>query len=299
MKSNCVKSVALLAMLGMLAMGRAQAQGLPGNALERRCWLGYTAERSAIDMREPTAVRFVNLRNGYALRSPFMIEFGVRGMGVVPAGNPTERAGHHHLLIDTPLPRNHQEKIPFSDKHKHFGKGQTGTVLDLPPGAHTLRLLFADHDHRPYFVYSPEITVHVLGTRTAAPIAIDPAQFENTCSAWYQDQVSAPRGGAKEVYAKNLRDGEAVSSPFVLSLGAIGMGIAPAGRKLPDTGHFAVTVLRAGGTAQRLVLADGRTETTLDLARGDYELEIALLDADNKVALKSAPLRLSVTRQDR
>lgn len=299
MKPICVTMAPALLLCAALAPASADAQGLPSSGLERRCWLSYSAERTAIDIREPTAVRFVNLRNGYATRSPFMVEFGVRGMGVIPAGHKTEHAGHHHLLIDTPLPRDHQQQIPFSDKYKHFGKGQTGTVLDLPPGKHTLRLLFADHEHRPYFVYSPEITVHVLGTRTAAAPAIDPAQFESSCAAWYQDQVSAPRSAAKEVYAKNLRDGEAVTSPFVLSLGATGVGIAPAGRQLPDTGHFAVTVLRPGGTAQRLVLADGRTETTLDLPKGDYELELALLDADNKVTLKSAPLKLSVTRQER
>ena len=293
-------SLLLAPPLALALLASAWGQALPSEPLARRCWLKYTAERSAVDLREPVAVRFTNLRDGYAVRSPFWVEFGIRGMGVIPAGNKNEHAGHHHILIDTPLPRDHQAQIPFSNTHKHFGKGQTGTELDLPPGKHTLRLLFADHEHRPYFVFSREITVEVTGRRTAAPLTIDAANFDESCAAWYQDQVSAPRSGAKEVYLKNLRDGEPVVSPLTVSLGVVGLGVAPAGSKLKDSGHFALLISgRGGAPSQRLVLADGRTEALLDLPRGEYELEPRFLDAEGQVLLKAAPLRLSVTRQDR
>lgn len=117
-------------------------------------------------LREPVSVSFTNLKNGFAVRSPFWVEFGIRGMGVVPAGTAHAKAGHHHLLVDKQLQINYRDKIPFDDSHRHFGKGQTGTALDLAPGKHTLRLLFADHEHRPLFVYSREITVTVLGRAT-------------------------------------------------------------------------------------------------------------------------------------
>jgi hypothetical protein len=279
----------------------AQAQPLPADALERRCWLSTTAERSTPDLREPTSVRFVNLRNGYRLRSPFWVEFGIRGMGVIPAGNRSDAAGHHHILVDTPLPKHHQAAIPFSDKHKHFGKGQTGTLLDLPPGKHTLRLLFADHEHKPYFVFSPEISIEVTGPRSAARLPIDPAQFEASCAAWYQDQQGAPRGtpGTREVYVKNLREGETVVSPFLLSLGALGFGVAPAGTQIAETGHFALQISQGGQRLRQQVLADGRTELVLDLPRGDYELGLSLLDGQGQTLIKGAPLRFSVSRQER
>ena len=277
----------------------AQAEPLPTDPLARRCWLAHTAERTAPDLREPIAVRFSNLRNGYALRSPFWVEFGVRGMGVIPAGNKNERAGHHHILIDTPLPRDHQAQIPFSNTHKHFGKGQTGTELDLPEGKHTLRLLFADHEHRPYFVYSPEITIQVSGRRTGTPLALNAAQFEDSCAAWYQDQVSAPRPPGPAVYLKNLRDEEPVISPFIVSMGAVGLGVAPAGTLLKDSGYFQLLVARGGAPLQRLALTDGRTEALLDLPRGEYELELAMLDGSGTPLLKAPPLKVSVTRQDR
>ena len=94
---------------------------------------------------------FTNLRSGYRVRSPFLVEFGIKGMGVVPAGKALPGTGHHHILVNTRMPPSVSEKLPFNDGHRHFGKGQTFAVLDLPPGKHTLRLLFADHEHRPYF----------------------------------------------------------------------------------------------------------------------------------------------------
>jgi hypothetical protein len=274
----------------------ALAQAATDEALQRRCWQTTTAERTAVDLRDPVAVSFSNIKNGDAVRSPFWVEFGVRGMGVVPAGNAHEKAGHHHILVDKALPANHREKIPFDDSHRHFGKGQTATAIDLPPGKHTLRLLFADHEHRPHFVFSPEITVNVVGKRDTPAPRLDERDFAATCAAWYQDARTTPRAATKEVYAKNLRDGEQLVSPMRLSLGAAGFGIAPADKAVKDTGHFAVTVVQGGKTVARHVWSDGRTEAVLDLPRGEVELQPALLAADGKTLLQGEPLRVTVLR---
>jgi hypothetical protein len=283
-------------LLATLAAGAA-AQALPDDPLQRRCWLEHTNERVVPDLREPTAVRFTNLQNGDTLRSPFWVEFGIRGMGVIPAGNPNPRAGHHHLLIDTPLPLDYQNKIPFSNTHRHFGKAQTGTLLDLPAGKHTLRLLFADHEHRPYFVYSPEITISVAGKRGDAPLEIDRDRFDATCAAWYQDQMSAPRAATPAVYVKNFRSGEPLGSPVAVSLGVTGFGVAPAGSAAKDNGHFVLNVTKNKLPVSRLVLADGRTETLLDLPRGDYEIEVAFLAPDGKLLLKAPAMQVPIVKQ--
>ena len=289
-------SALVLTLLAVTALpGRAEA--LPDDPLQRRCWVEHTAQCTAVDLRTPTAVRFANLRNGDVLRAPFWVEFGVRGMGVIPAGNPHPRAGHHHLLVDTPLPLQYQEKIPFSDTYRHFGKGQTGTALDLPPGKHTLRLLFADHEHRPYFVYSPEITVTVAGKRSEPPLAIDPKDYAPTCEAWYRNEISAPRYAAKEVYVKNLRAGETVDSPFVVSLGVLGLGVAPASAGVKDTGYFALAFRQGGAAVKNVVLSDGRTETVVELPRGSYELELRFVGADGAPLLPGVTLPLTVARQ--
>ena len=91
--------------------------------------------------------------------------FGTRNFGVAPAGTDKPNTGHHHLLIDTALPPLDQP-IPSDEKHLHFGLGQTETVIDLPPGTHTLQLLMGDGDHIPHNppVMSKKITIHVLAT---------------------------------------------------------------------------------------------------------------------------------------
>ena len=104
----------------------------------------------------------VSPADGATVRSPVKVVFGLRGYGVAPAGVEFPNTGHHHLLIDTGLP-NLSEPIPADDKHRHFGKGQTETVLELAPGEHTLQLLLGDHLHRPHSppVTSPVITITV------------------------------------------------------------------------------------------------------------------------------------------
>lgn len=280
----------------------AGAEALPADPLERQCWLAHTAQRTAVDLREPISVHFSNLRSGYRVRSPFWVEFGVRGMGVIPAGNANEHAGHHHILIDTPLPRDHTAPIPFSNTYRHFGKGQTGTELDLPPGRHTLRLLFADHAHKPYFVFSNEISIEVVGPRasTAAP-HLAPADTDS-CEAWYQDRLATPRAaGSREVYVKNLREDETVASPFTVSLGVIGpgLGVAPAGTTIKDTGHFLLTFSQHGNPVARHNLTDGRTEAIVDLPLGEFEMQVGLQDGAGNALLKGAPLHISVNRHER
>lgn len=130
---------------------------------------------SALDRTRPFPVGdkeayFVNIKDGDRLRSPFRVAFVVSGMGVAPVkAGAIEGTGHHHILIDLPMPADIKKPIPFDkpgeylhQHYKHFGNGETETVLDLPPGRHTLRLLFADHNHVPYYIASKEITVEVM-----------------------------------------------------------------------------------------------------------------------------------------
>jgi hypothetical protein len=97
--------------------------------------------------------------------------FGTRNFGVAPAGVAKTNTGHHHLLIDAPIPPLDQE-IPNDRNHLHFGLGQTETAIELPPGTHTLQLIMGDENHVPHDppVTSKRITVHVRPSRPA-PVA--------------------------------------------------------------------------------------------------------------------------------
>jgi hypothetical protein len=59
------------------------------------------------------------------------------------------KTGHHHLLINTGVP-DLNKPIPADDQHRHFGGGQTETVIELAPGEHSLQLLLADFTHTPH-----------------------------------------------------------------------------------------------------------------------------------------------------
>jgi hypothetical protein len=109
-------------------------------------------------------VYFINLKDGQEVTSPFLVQFGVAGMGVAPAGVEKPNTGHHHLLIDAGLSGDElKAPIAMDDKHRHFGNGQTETMITLPPGKHTLQLVLGDWSHIPHAppVVSNVITVTV------------------------------------------------------------------------------------------------------------------------------------------
>jgi len=113
---------------------------------------------------EGAEVYIVNIEDGATLKNPVTVVFGLRGMGVAPAGAEWDDTGHHHLLINKPLDAvNLNESLPADDNHVHFGGGQTEATLELPEGTHTLQLLFADWRHIPHdpVVASTPITVTV------------------------------------------------------------------------------------------------------------------------------------------
>ena len=111
---------------------------------------------------EKARVYFISPKDGDVIKGPVTVRFGLENMGVAPAGTAGEGIGHHHLVIDSPLPAMDQP-LPKDDKHLHFGKGQTETVLALAPGKHTLQLVLGDANHIPHqpAVVSERITITV------------------------------------------------------------------------------------------------------------------------------------------
>ncbi len=112
----------------------------------------------------PEAARLyiISPTDGATVTSPVTVRFGLRGMGVAPAGTAQPNTGHHHLLLDTPLPSLTQP-IPSDAHHHHFGGGQTESTLELSPGIHRLQLLLGDHWHIPHDppLHSRVITISV------------------------------------------------------------------------------------------------------------------------------------------
>lgn len=109
------------------------------------------------------AVYFIAPADGATVSGPVSVRFGLKGMGVAPAGTDAPATGHHHLLVDVAEMPAMDQPLPATDNIRHFGKGQTETELTLPPGQHTLQLLLGDKNHIPHQppVLSEKITITV------------------------------------------------------------------------------------------------------------------------------------------
>jgi len=110
-----------------------------------------------------TELYFISPQDGDTVSGEITLQFGLRGMGVAPAGVKMDNTGHHHLLIDMETLPPMDAPLPASDQLVHFGGGQTETRLYLTPGVHTLQLVLGDHSHIPLNppVVSQKITITV------------------------------------------------------------------------------------------------------------------------------------------
>jgi Domain of unknown function (DUF4399) len=109
-------------------------------------------------------VYFIAPSNGATVHGPVTVKFGLKGMGIAPAGVKFDNTGHHHLLVDTDFSTvDLNAPMPATDKILHFGKGQTETMLTLSPGKHTLEIVFADYLHKSFDppLHSKKITITV------------------------------------------------------------------------------------------------------------------------------------------
>ena len=84
-------------------------------------WADVTPARSVAPAG--AAVYFISPADGAVVKSPVTVRFGLAGMSVVPAGIAREETGHHHLIVDSPLP-DLSLPIPSDAHHYHFGGGR-------------------------------------------------------------------------------------------------------------------------------------------------------------------------------
>ncbi|MBT2971282.1 MAG: rod shape-determining protein RodA [gamma proteobacterium symbiont of Ctena orbiculata] len=112
---------------------------------------------------EGVTLYIISPANGEQISGPVTVRFGLRGMGVAPAGIDREKTGHHHLLVNVSKMPAMDKPLPSDDNHRHFGGGQTEVTLDLAKGSHTLQLVLGDKDHIPFDppIVSEKITIMV------------------------------------------------------------------------------------------------------------------------------------------
>jgi hypothetical protein len=205
--------------------------------------------------RAPEAY-FTNVKDGDVLEAPFVLRFGLGMRGLVPAGQTAGRAGHHHLLVNQPLPLDFKQPLPFTEKYIHFGKGQMEHVVDLPPGSYTFNLLLADQGHIPYFVYGKPVRLTIRARRPvpAAQVAGAP-----------RVQILAPAADA------------VVTGPVRVQFHASGYNVAHAEAAVAGTGHFRLSLARAGKPPEVMDFRGGQTEAWLLPPKGEYQMTLELV----------------------
>lgn len=224
-----------------------------------------------------TAVYFVNLKDGQTVPTTFTVNFGLKGMGVAPAGSDKENSGHHHLIIDAELPPLDQP-IPSDFNHLHFGAGQTEAEVTLPEGEHTLQLLLGDKNHIPNTipVVSERIKVRV--------VAAGKAPTASTASA---GRHKSPPGA--KVYFVYPTNRSYVTPTPVIRFGLIGMGVAPAGFEKVNTGHHHLLIDTELPAFDQPIPSDfnhlhfgaGQTEAKITLPMGKHTLQLLLADENH------------------
>ena len=127
-----------------------------------------------------------------------------------------------------------------------------------------------------------------MNFRKIASVAVASAITISGASA--QGLSEAPADAS--VYFVNLADGDTVTSPLTVVFGLSGMGIAPAGHEIDNTGHHHLLINRppfGEGEADEMDYAifnddnhrhfgGGQTEVTLDLPAGEHTLQLVLGD---------------------
>ena len=98
--------------------------------------------------------------SGATVSSPVKVCMVAHSVTVEPAKKGVnDGKGHHHILIDTDLPKDLGKGIGKDAQHLHMGDGSTCKELKLDAGIHVIRALFAKGNHVPY---NPPITATVI-----------------------------------------------------------------------------------------------------------------------------------------
>lgn len=237
--------IATAALISLL-LSPAQAQAPAGGAGAMHPWQVPTP-------LVKSEAYFTNLKDGDKIETPFLLKFGLSGgWGLAPVAKPSEgKSGHHHLLINRELPMNFKEALPFNDQYIHFGGGQMETVLSFAPGTYKVRMLLANQQHLPHFVYSKPVTFTVT-----------------------KKNGTDPKTLTTKGVSMMLPDSPA-RVPLRVQFHASGLSVGQVSQGESKSGHFALQVASTSGKGTAtLDFPEGQTETYLAPPSGGYNLTL-------------------------
>lgn len=107
-------------------------------------------------------------------------------------------------------------------------------------------------------------------------------------TATFASAGETPAPADAKVYFINIKDGDTVTSPVTIRFGLSGMGIAPAGTEVENTGHHHLIIdeKMEGEAMNEAIPVDehhmhfgkGQTEASVTLPKGKHTLQLVLGD---------------------
>lgn len=103
----------------------------------------------------------------------------------------------------------------------------------------------------------------------------------------HADSHLTPSAEGAAIGFANLSDGDVVPPGYSVRFTISGMGVAPAGTQIDNTGHFHLLIdlpelppmdQTLPATEHIVHYGNGQTETTLDLPQGEHRLQLLLAD---------------------
>ena len=154
-------------------------------------------------LRGPSPCTSVTSNRGDSVRSPFWVEFGVRGMGVIPAGSPAR------AVRAPPHPDRHPRcratttaAIPFSDTHRHFGRARRAPCSTCRRAAIPCACCLPTTPTGLASSSAPRSASRSPASARRTRPQLDATNLEASCTRWYGDYASTPRDPLREVYVR-------------------------------------------------------------------------------------------------
>ena len=221
------------------------------------------------------SVRFVYPTDGAIVPETFPVQMAATGMVVEPSGLIRDAAVHMHILVneDFTAPG---DAIVNDETHLHYGGGQLETELTLEPGEHILRLQAANGAH----------------------LALEGEQYQAEITVTVIEGAASP-----QVMFIEPMDGDTVSSPFAVRMGATGLAIESSGRVIREEGgHLHILVNEDFVATGEVIVNDethlhyggGQLATELELAPGEYTLRLQMANGAH-IALDGSQYQDEIT----
>ena len=289
----------ILALLSALAVGMAAACGGGGggtagttDTADGDPDVDIIYHGDEVTFVKDEKIFLVEPEDGAQVTSPVRVVMDTEGLIVRRRFEPQKRYGHHHILVnvsEADIP-GCGERIPVDDQHIHYHATEEEAFLDLPPGEHTLTLLFGNAHDEPYQFHGRESQEHSLAVKRGTGC-------EGDILPPLTDTITITVTAARNVmFAEPANNADIREFPFTIKLDAEGFEGA--------TGHFVIQygpfiVPKPGVVVpedeNHIHLEPGQTEVQMDVGPGGWPFNVFYVDENRMITDPPISDKINIT----